>query len=85
MCFFLSFILVSSRVAKAGFGYCLSGSDIKKVGFSLPGFQVFGTKLTKIRVGVRVPFFGFGSGSDITKSGFSPWVSGFRVPDYINT
>ena len=35
------------------------------------------------RVSVRVPFFGFGSGSGIKKVGFFPQVSGFQVPDYI--
>ena len=42
----------------------------------LLGLQVFGTKVTKIWVGL-----GLGLGSGITKSGFSP--SGFQIPDYI--
>ena len=59
------------RVLFLGFG---SGSGIiKKMGFP-PGF---GTKVTKIRVGL-----GFGSDSGITKSGFS--LSGFQVPDYVH-
>ena len=52
-----------------GFGY-------QKSRVFPPGFRVFSTKVTKIRVGLGFGYHFWGSGLGITKSGF--WV-----PDYI--
>ena len=81
--------MYSNRVAKVDTVEFSSGNVSrvrvsKKSGFS-PGFPGFRYKSNQNsgRVGVRVPFFGVGSGLGITKSGFYP--SGFRVPDFITT